>query len=164
MQAAGVEVTPVTLMAALDPRELEVFTRRLPEVDAERAQRYLDSLTDRQQRDLAGVRDRLSILAESDARAWLDPGEEREARELEQAVRARAVVYFRLDSDRRPLLSAMLAAAIVSDLISLVARLQAGPIPTLVAAGREHVALKVAVVALGCRDVRVPELALYVHQ
>jgi hypothetical protein len=146
MQAAGVQVTPVTLMAALDPRELEVFTRSLSEADAERAQRYLDSLTERQKRDLAGVRDRLSILAESDARAWLDPGEARPALELEQAVHARAVVYFRLDSDRRPLLAAMLAAAIVSDLISLVARLQSGPIPTVVAidefsaVAAEHVA------------------------
>jgi hypothetical protein len=45
-------------------------------------------------------------------------------------VRERAVVHFRLDSDRRPLLAAMLAAAIVSDLIALVARLQGDPVPT----------------------------------
>ena len=47
--------------------------------------------------------------------------------DLELAVRGRSVVYFRLDSDRRPLL-----AAIVSDLIALVAWLQADPIPTVV--------------------------------
>jgi len=75
MQAAGSDVTPVSLMAALEPAKLEVLTRRLPEDEAARVQRYLDSLTDRRRRDLAGVRDRLSILAESDARAWLDPGE-----------------------------------------------------------------------------------------
>jgi conjugal transfer pilus assembly protein TraD len=132
MKAANVEVTPVSLMAALDPRELDVFTRSLAEERAEEAQRYLDSLTERQLRDLAGVRDRLSILAESDARAWLDPGDGREQLDLEQAVRARAVAYFRLDSDRRPLLSAMLAASLVSDLIALVARLQSGPIATVV--------------------------------
>jgi conjugal transfer pilus assembly protein TraD len=146
MQAANIDVTPVSLMACLDPRELEVFTRSLSEHDAQRAQNYLDSLTDRQKRDLAGVRDRLSILAESDARLWLDPSEGRELLDLELAVRQRAVVYFRLDSDRRPLLAAMLAAAIVSDLIALVARLQAGPIPTVVmidefsAVAAEHVA------------------------
>jgi hypothetical protein len=33
---------------------------------------YLDALTDRQLKDLAGVRDRLSILAESDTAPWLD--------------------------------------------------------------------------------------------
>jgi conjugal transfer pilus assembly protein TraD len=132
MKAANVEVTPVSLMAALDPLELELFTRSLPEERGEEAQRYLDSLTERQLRDLAGVRDRLSILAESDARAWLDPSEGREQLDLEQAVRARAVAYFRLDSDRRPLLSAMLAASLISDLIALVARLQSGPIATVV--------------------------------
>ena len=47
-------------------------------------------------------------------------------------MRRREVVYFRLDSDRRPLLAAMLAAAIVSDLITLVADLQARPVPTVV--------------------------------
>lgn len=132
MQAAGVAVTPVTLTAQLDPRELEVLARCLPEAEAERTERYLDSLTDRQRRDLAGVRDRLSILAESDARDWLDPSEGRPELQIEQAVRDRSVVYFRLDSDRRPLLAAMLAASIVSDLISLVARLQRAPIPTVV--------------------------------
>jgi DNA helicase HerA-like ATPase len=133
MKAAGEAVSPRTLLAALDPRELEVLARELPEAEAKRTQGYLDSLSERQERDLAGVRDRLAILAESDAGEWLDPAAKRPPLELEGAVRARAVVYFRLDSDRRPLLSAMLAAAIVSDLVSLVARLQASPIPTVVA-------------------------------
>jgi hypothetical protein len=146
MQAAGVDVTPASLMAHLDPRALDVRTRELPERDAKETQDYLDSLSERQRRDLAGVRDRLSILAESDTRAWLDPGEDRELLDIEAAVRERAVVYFRLDSDRRPLLAAMLAAAIVSDLIALVARLQSQPIATAVlidefsAVAAEHVA------------------------
>jgi conjugal transfer pilus assembly protein TraD len=146
MQAAGISVTPVSLMAGLEPRELEVFARNMPEQQGAETQAYLDSLTERQRRDLSGVRDRLSILAESDARKWLDPSEDRELLEIEQAVREQAVVYFRLDSDRRPLLATMLAAAIVSDLISLVARLQRDPVPTVVlidefsAVAAEHVA------------------------
>lgn len=146
MQTAGTDVTPVSLMAALEPEQLEVLTRDLPGKQAEQAQRYLDSLTERQKRDLAGVRDRLSILAESDARAWLDPGEGRALLDIEQAVRERAVVYFRLDADRRPLLTAMLAASLVSDLVALVARLQGDPTPTVVmidefsAVAAEHVA------------------------
>jgi conjugal transfer pilus assembly protein TraD len=132
MQAAGIAVTPVSLMAGLDPREVEVLARSLPEAQAGKTQAYLDSLSERQQRELAGVRDRLSILAESDARMWLDPSEGRPALEIERAVRERSVVYFRLDSDRRPLLAAMLGAAIVSDLISLVAHLQGEPTPTVV--------------------------------
>jgi conjugal transfer pilus assembly protein TraD len=132
MRAASVPVTPASLMANLDPRELEVSTRRLPEREAAEALAYLDSLTDRQRRDLSGVRDRLSILAESDARQWLDPTGRENALDLQLAVRKREVVYFRLDSDRRPLLAAMLAAAIVSDLIALVGQLQATPVPTVV--------------------------------
>jgi conjugal transfer pilus assembly protein TraD len=106
---------------------------------------YVDSLSDRQKRDLSGVRDRLSILAESDARRWLDPTGE-DVLDIHRAVADRAVVYFRLDSDRRPLLAGMLAAAIVSDLITLVARQQSNPVPTVVmidefsAVAAEHVA------------------------
>ena len=132
MRAAGVQVTPVSLMANLDPRELEVTARASPKEKAAEVQRYLDSLGDRQRRDLTGVRDRLSILAESDTRRWLDASGTDEQLDIQTAVRERAVVYFGLDSDRRPLLAGMLAAAIVGDLITLVADRQAAPIPTVV--------------------------------
>jgi hypothetical protein len=132
MHAAAVPVTPISLMAHLDPGELEFTARQLPDEGAAVVLAYLDSLTDRQRRDLAGVRDRLSILAESDASPWLDPSQGAEVLDIQQAVAERAVVYFRLDSDRRPLLAGMLAAAIVGDLIALVARLQANPVPTVV--------------------------------
>jgi type IV secretory pathway TraG/TraD family ATPase VirD4 len=133
MHAAGIPVTPASLMAHMDPRQLEVAARQLPEEDATEVQAYLDSLSERQRRDLSGVRDRLSILAESDVRDWLDPARCGSVLDIHQAVTDQAVVYFRLDADRRPLLAGMLAAAIVGDLISLIARLQARPTPTLVA-------------------------------
>jgi hypothetical protein len=132
MQSAGVAVTPASLMAHLDPREVELSARSLPEHEAAETQSYLDSLTERQKRDLAGVRDRLSILAESDVRGWLEPKEIRGSLNIQTSVERRDVVYFRLDSDRRPLLAAMLAAAIVSDLIALVAHQQRNPVPTVV--------------------------------
>jgi conjugal transfer pilus assembly protein TraD len=146
MHATGMPVTPVSLMAHMDPRQLEVTVRELPEESARETEAYLDSLSEHQRRDLVGVRDRLSILAESDLRQWLDPTEDRERLDIHQAVQERAVVYFRLDADRRPLLAAMLAAAIVSDLVTLVAKLQAHPVPTVVmidefsAIAAEHVA------------------------
>lgn len=146
MHAAGILVTPVSLMAHMNPGELDVAARGLPESQALEAQAYLDSLTDRQRRDLSGVRDRLSILAESDVRDWLNPIEGREPLDIQRAVQERHVVYFRLDADRRPLLAGMLAAAIVSDLITLVAGLQGRPVPTVVmidefsAIAPEHVA------------------------
>jgi conjugal transfer pilus assembly protein TraD len=133
MHAARVRVTPASLMAHMDPRELEVTARRLPETHAAATQAYLDSLGDRQRRELTGVRDRLSILAESDVRHWLNPTDDQDLLDIHQAVQQQAVVYFRLDADRRPLLTQMLGAAILSDLISLIARLQHDPTPTVVA-------------------------------
>lgn len=73
MHTARIPVTPASLMAHLDPRQLEATARELPEEQAQPVEDYLDGLSDRQRRDLAGVRDRLSILAESDIQRWLDP-------------------------------------------------------------------------------------------
>src|SRR5438105_4473431 len=71
-------------------------------------------------------------IAESDLGQWLDPATA-SARpfDLLEAVRARAVVYFDLDCDSRPLLTQMLGAAIVQDLQTTVAALQGRPTSTL---------------------------------
>jgi conjugal transfer pilus assembly protein TraD len=132
MRAAGVEVSPGTLLEHMDPRTLEATSRGLDEEAAAHTQAYLDSLVERQLRDLAGVRDRLGILAESELGPWLSLTHETPTLDLHEAVAASAVVYFRLDSDQRLLLSAMLAGAIVVDLVTLVARMQRSPIPTVV--------------------------------
>jgi hypothetical protein len=132
MHTAQVPVSPASLMAHLDPLQLEASARKLPGEDAKVVQDYLDSLTDRQKHDLAGVRDRLSILAESDSGQWLNPNGSGHTLDLQHAVKERAVVYFRLDSDRRPLLSAMIAGAIVGDLVTLSTRMQQKPVPTVV--------------------------------
>jgi conjugal transfer pilus assembly protein TraD len=132
MHIAGVTVTPDSLMKSMDPDELEVRARNLPEDDTAKTLAYLDSLSERQKKDLTGVRDRLSILAESDVGPWLDPTGLGDVLDLQQAISERDVVYFRLDSDRRPQVAEMLAAAIVGDLITLVAGMQAEPVPTVV--------------------------------
>jgi hypothetical protein len=132
LRKARVEVSLHRLVEALDPAALERLARTLPEAHARSTHEYLDSLTSRQQRDLAGVRDRLAIVAESDLGRWLDPCTARaQPFDLLEAVRARAVVYFDLDSDSRPLLTQMLGAAIVQDLQTTVAALQGRPLPTL---------------------------------
>ncbi len=133
LRRAGLEVSLEALVQHLDPPRLELLARSLPEEAAQRAHDYLDSLTTRQQSDLAGVRDRLAIMAESDIAPWLDPrtpGAER--LDLLAAAKARAVVYLNLDTDRRPLLAQMLGAAIVQDLQAMVAALQGRPVQTLV--------------------------------
>jgi hypothetical protein len=133
LRCAGAEVSLRTIVEQLEPQNLEMLLRDLPEDEALRSQAYLDSLTARQLRDLGGVRDRLAILTESDVGRWIDPATDGARRfELLGAARAGAVVYFNLESDSRPLLSQMLGAAIVQDLQSTVSALQGSPQPTLV--------------------------------
>jgi len=132
MQAAGIPVTPSSLALRMQPIELEATARKLDEALAEEIHAYLDSLGERGQRDLSGVRDRLAILVESDAGEWLDPQAGHPVLDLHQAVQERAVVYFRLDADRRLLLSAQIAKAVIIDLITLIAELQHKPVPTVV--------------------------------
>ncbi len=133
LRSLDIEVSLRSIVEHLDPDRLEMLARRAPEPAAEATHAYLDSLTPRQRSDLTGVRDRLAILTESDVGPWLDPqtaGAERF--DLLEATRARAVVYFNLESDTRPLLAQILGAAIVQDLQTTVAALQGSPVPTLV--------------------------------
>jgi type IV secretory pathway TraG/TraD family ATPase VirD4 len=133
LRGAGFEVSLRAVVEALDARRLELLSRELPQHEAEATQRYLDSLTTRQLSDLAGVRDRLAILVESDVGCWLDPaGAQAPVLDLLAAIRRRSVVYFTLATDSRPLLTQMLGAAIVQDLTTAVAALQTCPSPTVV--------------------------------
>jgi hypothetical protein len=133
LRTSGAEVGLPAIVEQLDPARLELLARELPEAQARDTFAYLDSLSSRQQSELSGVRDRLAILAESDVGRWLDPRTTAEKFDLLSAVRERAVVYFSLESDSRPLLSEMLGAAIVQDLQTTVAALQGSPVATLVA-------------------------------
>jgi type IV secretory pathway TraG/TraD family ATPase VirD4 len=133
LRAADIEVSLAAVVAYLDPDRLELLVRGLPEGEARATQTYLDSLSSHQRRDLAGVRDRLAILVESDVGPWLDPQTPDVQRfDLQSMVRERAIVYFNLEADSRPLLAQMLGASIVQDLQSTVAALQGNPIATLV--------------------------------
>jgi conjugal transfer pilus assembly protein TraD len=133
LRLAGEEVTLAGLVEYLDPSNLEQLLRGLSGEQPRRSFAYLDSLGTRQRTDLAGVRDRLAVLAESDAGAWLEPTTDCSAHvDLLRCAREGAVVLFTLRSDSRPLLSQMLAAAIVQDLQTVVAASQARPVRTLV--------------------------------
>ncbi len=133
MRACDTEVSLPSLVQLLEPTALEQLLRCAPQELAAGGHAYLDSLTPRQLRDLAGVRDRLAILAESDAGRWLDPAADGPpAFDLLGAAHERAVVYFGLDADSRPLLAQMLGAAVLQDLQSAVSVLQADPVPTIV--------------------------------
>jgi type IV secretory pathway TraG/TraD family ATPase VirD4 len=134
VRAAGSSLTARRLLQLMDPRELELAARGLADEAGARALfAYLDSLGARERSGIAGTRDRLAILAESELGPWLEPRVGTENIDLLAAVRSRAVVYFRLEADRLPLLARMLGAAIVQDLLSVAAECQRSPRPTLVA-------------------------------
>lgn len=134
LRRSGSEVSLGAIVEQLDPQSLERLARRLPQAESKATFDYLDALSPRQVRELGGVRDRLAILAESDVGRWLDPASEQGGGfDLLSAVRSRAVVYFGLQADSRPLVSQMLGAAIVQDLQTTVSSLQSSPVPTLVA-------------------------------
>jgi Type IV secretion-system coupling protein DNA-binding domain len=133
LRAASTTVSLPALVKQFDPAQLEVLARTLPEAQADVTLDYLESLTARQRTDLGGVRDRLAIMAESDVAPWLDPDTvDAQTFDLLGAVKERAVVYFNLKADSLPLLARMLGVAIVQDLQTTMAALQASPIPTVV--------------------------------
>jgi hypothetical protein len=134
LAASSEPATPARLLELMDPRRLELLARSAPdERHARTLFDYLDSLDGRQRAGLAGTRDRLAVLAESELGGWLTPAAGVSSLDLLEAVRERAVVYFRLDADRLPLLAGMLGAAVVSDLLTVAASCQEEPEPTLVA-------------------------------
>lgn len=132
LRRAGMQVSLAALAEHLDPDGLESLLRKLPEAEAQVGWDYLDSLTPRQRSDLSGVRDRLSIVAESDVGRWIDPcTQDAPTFDLRDALQEGEVVLFRLRSDERPLLMQMLGAAIVGDLSTTMAALQRRPIPSV---------------------------------
>ncbi|HUA12773.1 MAG TPA: type IV secretion system DNA-binding domain-containing protein [Solirubrobacteraceae bacterium] len=145
MRGAGVVITPASLLEHMDPRRLEETVRSLAEPQATVTHAYLDGLTERQLRELAGVRDRLAVLVESELGEWLEPSGAG-ALELETALRERAVVYVRLDADRRPLLARMLGTALICDLVAISARAQRDPLDAVVVVD-EFAAVAAAAVA-----------------
>jgi conjugal transfer pilus assembly protein TraD len=126
LRAAGVTVSLATVLEVMRPAALASLARDVPPETVVALLDYLESLTPQQERDLAGARDRLAILAETDMARWLDPRSYGEAIDLRAALDRGDVVMFRLDADRRPLATGMLAAAIVQDLVAISAGRQSG--------------------------------------
>src|SRR5581483_3725657 len=129
LRSCGREVDLAAIVEMLDPSALELLLREAEPERAAAGHAYMDSLTERQMRDLAGVRDRLAIVRESDVGRWLGADA---SFDLLDACRQGAVVLFGLEADSRPLLAQMIGAAIVADLQSTVAALQGRPALTLV--------------------------------
>ena len=104
---------------------------QLPEEEAQGAHEYLDKLTPRQQSDLAGVRDRLAIMAESDIGPWLDPETEGGSTSICSTRRKRSGRLLQPGADRGRC-SRRCSARRSSGPAGDVAALQGRPVPTLV--------------------------------
>ena len=134
LRAAGQPVTLATLTEAMSPRRLEAIGRSLDdEHHAQELHDYLDDLTAEQQRGLAGTRDRLAILAESDVAPWLrhTTRADRASTCCTPSRRATSSTFAWTPTAAR-CWPAMIAAAIVQDLLTVVAHHQHQPLSTLV--------------------------------
>jgi len=137
MRAAGLwPPTLSTLVAHMEPERLDALASTVDGPLAERTHDYVDGLDSRRTAELGGGRDRLAVLVESELGPRLDPAlgeEEGEEIDLAACLDQGAVAHLRLDADRYPEASRLLAAALVIDLAALAAERQGGPAAAAVA-------------------------------
>ena len=137
MRAAGLwPPTLSSLVAHMDPERLDALASTVGGTLAERTHEYVDGLDPRRVAELGGGRDRLAVLVESELGPRLDPalGEDgAEEIDLAWCLDRGEVALLRLDADRYPEASRLLAAALVIDLAALAAGRQDGPAAGVVA-------------------------------
>ena len=127
LRAAGIEPSLASISRYLHPERLEAVAAGADERVGEQVATLVDDMPKRMLDDLAGARSRIALLAESEFGRWLDPnGDKAREIDLEQVIAERGVAYFWLEADRYPELARLLAAALIVDLITLSAELQAG--------------------------------------
>ena len=129
LNAAGVWPPTMSQIARhMEPERLAALAAEVGGALAEEVCEYVDGLSARARSDLSGGRDRLSVLIEGELGPRLDPtlaplGAPQIR--LEHVFGPRPeVVYFNLEADRYPAASQLLAAALITDLVSVVAELQ----------------------------------------
>ena len=126
LRSAGVPTSLASIVEHMEPARLASLARELPPESAGPLVDYLETLTPQQERELAGTRDRLATVSESDMARWLDPGTPGESVDLRESLKRGDVVIFRLETDRRPLAAPMVGAAVVQDLVAISAERQHG--------------------------------------
>ena len=119
MESSGTRLTLPAVLELCDPDRLaaHVAKHSTPELAGE-LDRFVNALTPRERSDVAGLRSRLAVLAESGpGREWLDPDSGAgPVLDLSDAVRKRAVVYFRLDAERYGIVAEKIGSAIAIEL------------------------------------------------
>jgi hypothetical protein len=109
----------------MDPERLDALAAEVGGEIGARVAKYVDGLTARNREALDGGRNRLAVLAEGELGPRLDPDRgDGPLLSFERSLREREVLYFHIDSDRYPAASKLLAAALVTDLVTLTADIQ----------------------------------------
>jgi hypothetical protein len=136
MEGSGTRLTLAAVLELCDADRLAAHVAKRGSAElAGELDRFVNALTPRERSDVAGLRSRLAVLAESGpGREWLNPESEAgPVLDLSDAIRRRAVVYFRLDAERYGIVAEKIGAAIAIELGAIASQLQGKPIPTLVA-------------------------------
>jgi hypothetical protein len=135
VQGCGTPMTLPEILWLCSPDRLAAHASKhgAPEL-ARQVEDFVKSLTAQERADVAGLRSRLAVLAESDyGRSWLDPGSGAgPVLDLSEAIRRRATVYFRLDSERLGVVAEKVGASIAIELGAIASELQGRPIPTFI--------------------------------
>ncbi len=135
MQGCGTAMTLPEILRLCAPDRLAAHASKhgSPEL-ARQVEDFVKSLTAQERSDVAGIRSRLAVLAESDyGRRWLDPNSGAgPVLDLSEAIRRRATVYFRLDSERLGVVAEKVGASIAIELGAIASELQRQPIPTFI--------------------------------
>jgi hypothetical protein len=135
MEARGTRLTLPRILELCDPDRLAAHAARSSDRSLiEELTRFTDGLTPRERTDLAGLRSRLAVLAESEfGRLWLNPDSGAgPVLDLADAIRERAVTYFRLDTERYGVVAEKVGAAVAIEIGAIASELHQNPLPTFV--------------------------------
>ncbi len=135
LEDSGTRLTLSTVLEYSNPDRLAAHVAKHGSPDVAREiDTFVKGMSANERTDIAGLRSRLAVLAESDyGRRWLDPKpDDATALDLAEAIRQRAIVYFRLDAERHGIVAEKIGAAILIELGAIASALRGNPVPTFV--------------------------------
>jgi hypothetical protein len=135
LESTGTRLTLSQVLAFCNPDRLATHVAKHGDAEVARElEAFIKGMTPNERNDVAGLRSRLAVLAESDyGRRWLDPEpEDTTALDLAEAIRGQAIVYFRLDAERHGIVAEKIGAAVAIELGAIASGLQGQPVPTFI--------------------------------
>jgi hypothetical protein len=135
LESSGTRLTLSQILEYSNPDRLAAHVAKngAPGVSRE-IDAFVKGMTPNERTEVAGLRSRLAVLAESDyGRRWLDPKpDDTSVLDLSQAIRQQAIVYFRLDAERHGIVAEKIGAAVAIELGAIASGLHGRPVPTFI--------------------------------